>query len=168
MIRPYREEDWESVWQIIEPVFRAGTTYAFPATIPESEARKAWIIRPAATYVFEDGGDILGTYYLKPNHPGPGSHIGNCGYIVSDQARGRGIASQMCLHSLSEARRRGFLGMQFNLVVSTNEAAVRLWQKLGFTIIGTIPNAYQHASLGLVDAHVMYRSLQDQEPGDSA
>jgi ribosomal protein S18 acetylase RimI-like enzyme len=164
MIRPYRTADWPLVWAMLEPVFRAGMTYAYPRDITEVEAKRAWIEIPEATFVFEEEGEIKGTYYLKPNHPGPGSHIANCGYIVSEQARGRGIASTLCEHSQREAQSRGFLGMQFNFVVSTNHTAVRLWKKLGFAIIGTIPFGYQHAELGLVDAYTLFKDLRANPP----
>ncbi|MFT4176791.1 MAG: GNAT family N-acetyltransferase [Luteolibacter sp.] len=144
---------------MIEPVFRGGTTYAYAPDITEEEAHKVWVELPLATFVMEEEGEILGTYYLKPNQPGLGNHVCNCGYLVSGFARGRGIASRMCEHSQIEAVARGFRGMQFNLVVSTNTTAIRLWQKLGFETIGTIPGGFRHAELGEVDAHIMYKRL---------
>jgi ribosomal protein S18 acetylase RimI-like enzyme len=102
---------------------------------------------------------VIGTYKLKPNQPGLGNHVCNCGYVVSPHARGRGIASALCEHSQTEAQTMGYLAMQFNLVVSSNEVAVRLWQKLGFRIIGTLPGAFRHSQLGFVDAYVMYKHL---------
>ena len=159
-IRLFEENDWEAVWGIIEPVFRAGETYAFSPDITEDETRHHWIEAPAATFVaVDENGHILGTYYIKKNQPGSGSHICNCGYIVAEAARGRGIASAMCEHSQREAVSRGFRAMQYNLVVSSNEGAVRLWKKLGFDVIGTIPEAFHHHKLGYVDAFVMYKKL---------
>lgn len=158
-IREFKEQDWPAVWWIIEPVFRAGETYAYPRDITEKEAHKNWIEKPLVTYVAEEDGEILGTYYLKPNQEGPGAHICNCGYIVSEAARGQGIASKMCVHSQQEAATHGFLAMQYNLVVSTNQTAVRLWQRMGFEIVGTIPKAFNHPTHGLVDAYVMYKEL---------
>lgn len=169
-IRLFQKSDWDQVWHIIEPVFRAGETYAFPREISETDAHKAWIETPAHTYVVEDqengilgtrilGPRILGTYYLKPNQAGSGAHVCNCGYIVAESARGMGIASEMCRHSQAEALSKGYKAMQYNLVVSTNESAVRLWKKLGFEIVGTLPKAFQHPRLGLVDAYVMYKLL---------
>ena len=102
---------------------------------------------------------ILGTYYIKPNQPTLGAHVCNCGYIVAEQARGRGIASAMCEHSQREAATRGYRAMQYNLVVSTNDVAVQLWIKQGFEIIGTLPNSFRHAQRGYVDAHVMFKQL---------
>jgi len=154
-----RQNEWPAVWKLIEPVFRAGETYAFSPDIPEDEARKVWLDAPTATYVAKDEGNILGTYFIKPNQPGLGSHVCNCGYIVGENARGKGVASLMCEHSQSEARRLGFRAMQYNLVVATNESAVRLWQKLGFAIVGRLPGAFKHARFGYVDALVMYKQL---------
>ena len=158
--RPIEEADWQEVWQIIKPVFRAGETYPYPMDITEDEARRNWIDAPSATYVVVDENeDVLGTYYIKPNQPGLGAHVANCGYIVSETARGQGVASEMCKHSQSEAQAQGFTAMQYNLVISTNEGAVRLWQSQGFEIVGTLTGAFKHARLGFVDAYVMYKEL---------
>ena len=161
-IRPFNEADWNGIWQIVEPVFRAGDTYPYSPDITQDEAFEVWIATPQATYIAEDqeNGAILGTYYIKPNQPSQGSHVCNCGYIVADAARGRGVASQMCEHSQQEAVRRGFHAMQYNLVVATNEGAVRLWQKMGFQIVGTLTEAFKHPELGFVDAHIMYKTLE--------
>ena len=114
--------------------------------------------------VDEATGDLLGTYYVKANFEGAASHICNCGYVVSERARGRGIAARMCEHSQREAIARGFRAMQYNLVVSSNEGAVHLWKKMGFAIVGTIPEAFRHPRLGFVDAYVMYKRLRSTEP----
>ena len=159
-IRQYAPGDWPALWSIMEPVFRAGETYAYDPAITEAEAQRVWIELPAATYVaVDEAGMLLGTYYIKPNQPGLGAHVCNCGYIVAAAARGQGIASRLCEHSQEEARRLGFRAMQFNLVVSTNTGAVRLWQTLGFPIVGTLPGAFNHPRLGYVDAYVMYKQL---------
>ncbi len=158
-IRLAHPDDWEALWQIIAPVFRAGRTYYFPTDITEAEARAAWLEAPLATYLAEEEGAILGTYFLRANHPGLGSHVCNCGYIVSEKARGRGVASLLCEHSQREGIARGFLAMQFNYVVSTNHTAVRLWKKHGYAIIGTIPGGFRHAELGFVDAYIMHKPL---------
>jgi ribosomal protein S18 acetylase RimI-like enzyme len=160
IIRPYQDQDWPSVWTIIKPVFRVGETYAFSPNITEEEARQVWIEKPEITFVVvgEDS-DMFATYYIKPNQPTLGAHVCNCGYIVAEKARGRGIASAMCEHSQREAATRGYRAMQYNLVVSTNDTAVQLWEKHGFEIIGTLPKAFRHARLGYVDAHVMYKQL---------
>ena len=159
-VRPFKDEDWTAVWQMMGPVFRAGETYAFATDMTETEARRIWVDLPGATFVaVGDGGEILGTYYVKANSAGPGDHVCNCGYIVGDAARGKGVASEMCRHSQQEAVARGFRAMQFNSVVSTNEGAIRLWKKLGFEVVGTLPEAYRHSRLGFVDAFVMYKKL---------
>jgi ribosomal protein S18 acetylase RimI-like enzyme len=160
LIREAQDTDWPQIWQIIDPVFRAGETYSYPRDISEGEARQAWMAAPEATYVATDpSGEVVGTYFIKPNQPGQGKHVCNCGYIVGDKARGRGVASQMCRHSQDIALERGFNSMQFNLVVSTNEGAVRLWKELGFEIVGVLPGAFNHPALGFVDAYVMFKKL---------
>lgn len=160
-IREFQQSDRPAVWRIIEPVFRAGETYAFSPDITEQEAFTVWIETPSATFVAEnENHEITGTYYIKPNQPALGSHVCNCGYIVSENSRGEGIASRMCEHSQKEAVCRGFTAMQYNLVVSTNEGAVRLWKKHGFGIAGTLPKAFRHPEHGLVDAFIMYKLLK--------
>ena len=160
-IRTLDEGDWPAIWRIIEPVFRAGETYAFSPDITENEAHKVWIELPSATYVaVDENSEILGTYFIKPNQPELGAHVCNCGYIVAENARGRGLASNMCKHSQLEAISLGFRSMQYNIVVSTNESAVRLWKRNGFEIIGTLPKAFRHMRLGFVDAFVMYKQLE--------
>lgn len=159
-IREFTSTDWPEVWSILEPVFRAGETYPQPVDIPEAEARAGWIDTPVATFVAVDSsGSIVGTYYLKPNLPGQGSHVANCGYAVAEGARGKGVATRMCLHSQRAAAGRGFRALQFNLVVSTNHVAVHLWQKCGMRIVGTLPGAFASPTHGDVDAYVMYREL---------
>lgn len=159
-IRPYQPEDWSALWAILEPVFRAGETYAVPRDISEQDAHRMWIELPRAVRVaVDDAGRVTGSYTLKANQPGPGDHVCNCGYLVADHARGQGIAGEMCAHSLALARELGFLAMQYNLVVASNEVAIRLWQEHGFATVGTLPRAFRHPALGLTDAHVMYRLL---------
>jgi RimJ/RimL family protein N-acetyltransferase len=159
-IRLFHDQDWTETWKVIEPVFRAGETYAFSPDITAEEAYKVWIETPAATFVAVDLNQaIVGTYYIKPNQPALGAHVCNCGYIVADDARNQGLASLMCDHSQTQAVAMGFLAMQYNLVVSTNESAVRLWKKHGFEIIGTLPKSFRHNRFGLVDAHIMYKLL---------
>ena len=151
-IRRFEERDWLATWNMIEPVFRAGETYPYSPSITDQEAYRVWIEQPSATHVATDTDDqIAGSYYIKPNQPGLGSHVCNCGYIV--------VASGMCEHSQREAVTQGFRAMQYNLVVSTNETAVRLWKKNGFDVIGTLPGAFRHQRLGFVDAYVMYKQL---------
>lgn len=159
-IRHIQNDDWPDVWQIIEPVFRAGETYPYPIDIAEPEARHAWLDAPEATFIaVDESAGVLGTYYIKPNQPGLGSHVCNCGYVVAAEARGRGVASLMCVHSQQQAVVMGFRAMQYNLVVSTNEQAVRLWKRYGFDVVGRLPGAFDHARFGFVDALVMYKQL---------
>jgi ribosomal protein S18 acetylase RimI-like enzyme len=159
-IRRYQETDWPVVWPLLHATFASGDTYAFSPESTEAEIHKAWVEVPAATYVAcTPDGQLLGTYIVKANQPDLGSHVCNCGYVVAPEAQGQGIASAMCEHSQREAMSMGFLAMQFNLVVSTNERAVRLWKKLGFYVVGTLPRAFRHQRLGFVDALVMYKEL---------
>lgn len=161
VIRSYGAADWPAVWAILEPVFRAGETYAVARDIDEAAARAMWTAPAKVVFVAADAasGVILGSYFVKPNQDGPGAHVCNAGYVVAEHARGRGVAAEMCRHSLVEAAALGFRAMQYNLVVSSNETAVRLWQRMGFAIVGTLPGAFCHSRLGDVDAFVMYRSL---------
>ena len=161
MIREAAPEDWPAIWAILEPVFRAGETYSVERDVTEDAARAMWMTGPRATYVAEEDGDILGTYYIKTNHGGAAAHICNCGYVTAAAARGRGIASAMCRHSLIEALRLGYRAMQFNLVLASNTGALRLWESLGFDIVGTLPAAFDHPTLGPVDAHIMWKALTD-------
>ncbi|MFY1021417.1 GNAT family N-acetyltransferase [Ectopseudomonas khazarica] len=158
-IRPLEAADFDQVWLIIRDVVQAQETYAFDPDMDRETAWKTWVEPPRATFVVEQDGQILGTYYIKANAAGPGDHVCNCGYMTAAAARGKGVASAMCRHSLQVGRELGFSAMQFNSVVASNTVAVALWQKLGFAIVGTLPKAYRHARLGLVDCHVMFRSL---------
>lgn len=159
-IRPFQAADWPTLWPILQATFVAGDTYTFSPQSTEAEIYKAWIEYPAATFVAcNEAGDILATYFIKPNQPSLGAHVCNCGYVVSPAAQGQGIAAQMCEHSQKLAVEMGFRAMQFNFVVATNTGAVRLWQKLGFNIVGTLPEVFQHPRLGFVDAFVMFKKL---------
>ena len=132
----------------------------FSPNTSKSDMSDLWMADQMHTYVLESKGKILGTYFIKPNHPDLGSHIANAGYMVHPDYHGQGIGKLLCEHSMAEAEKHGFIAMQFNMVVSTNEGAIKLWQKCGFRIIGTIPKAFDHQSLGLVDAHIMYKDLK--------
>ncbi|SEQ07945.1 Ribosomal protein S18 acetylase RimI [Amphritea atlantica] len=160
MIREMTKSDFESFWSVFSGVIQAQETYAFDPDMTSDEAYHLWCEIPLKTYVFVDNGVVSGSYYIKPNGMGPGKHICNCGYMVADEARGKGIARKMCEHSQQQARLLNFDAMQFNSVVSTNEVAVQLWQKLGFNIIGTIPKGYKHGKLGYVDSYVMHKQLR--------
>lgn len=160
LIRTYEPADWPQLYPLLQQVFSTGDTYAYAPQAAEAELHKTWIEGPEATFVIcGDDGQLLGSYGLRPNQPGQGSHVANCGYLVAPAARGLGLATLMCEHSQAEALRRGYRAMQFNLVVSTNTGAVRLWQQLGFQIVGTLPGAFKHQSLGYVDAYVMFKTL---------
>jgi RimJ/RimL family protein N-acetyltransferase len=161
LVRRFQDADWPDVWPLLQATFAAGDTYAYSPQSTESEIHKVWVALPTATYVALDAqGQLLGTYFIKPNQPGLGAHVCNCGYVVSAAAQGQGVASAMCAHSQIEALSLGFLAMQFNLVAATNERAVRLWQRLGFAVVGTLARAFRHQRLGLVDALVMFKTLE--------
>jgi ribosomal protein S18 acetylase RimI-like enzyme len=159
-IREIEAADWPVVLPILRSTFAAGDTYTFPPDSSDADIHKAWIEVPSATFVAcAEGGELLGTYFIKPNQPGLGAHVCNCGYVVSEAAQRRGVASRMCEHSQEQAVQMGFRAMQFNIVVSTNVRAVRLWERLGFSLVGTLPGAFHHQKLGFVDAFVMYKQL---------
>ena len=159
-IREATREDFDRIWPIFHEIAAAGETYAYPRATTKEQAREIWVNTPRKTYVFEEAGQILGTYYIKTNQPGPGDHVCNCGYMVSSAARGRGLATAMCEHAQQIARALGYKAMQYNFVVSSNEGAVRLWNKLGFATVGRLPKAFRHPSKGYVDALVMYKWLE--------
>jgi ribosomal protein S18 acetylase RimI-like enzyme len=163
VIRPFHDPDWPAVWAMLHATFAAGETYSFAPDTSEADARKLWIDAPLATFVAEEDGRVLGTYFIKPNQPGLGAHVCNCGYVVAGEAQGRGIAARMCEHSQRWALEHGFRAMQFNFVVSTNERAVRLWERLGFSVVGRLPGAFRHARLGFVDALVMFKTLAGKQ-----
>lgn len=159
-IDEYTPADWPEVWAILEPVIRAGETYPCPPDMNEAEARRFWVDTTRHVFVARNDQDaMVGAFYIKPDQIGLGDHVANCGYAVAEAARGRGLAVEMCLASQRLAKERGFLAMKFNLVVATNEAAVKAWTKCGMRILTTIPKAFRHKRLGLVDAHIMFRAL---------
>ncbi|CDX57239.1 GCN5-related N-acetyltransferase [Mesorhizobium plurifarium] len=158
-IRPATPADTDAIWSILEPVLRAGETYALPRDWNRDQALDYWFSDGHDVFVAEEAGDVIGCYYLHANQRGGGAHVANCGYVTSTTSRGRGIATAMCEHSLQRAAELGFRAMQFNFVISSNERAVKLWQRLGFDIVGTIPQAFDHPRLGYVDAFVMHRML---------
>lgn len=159
LIRAASAADRPALWAILEPIIRAGETYALPPDMSEADAIAYWTGTGRAVFVAEADGVVVGTYFLRGNQLGGGDHVANAAYATDPSQRGRGIARRMAEHSLEEARRRGFLAMQFNFVVSSNESAVHLWQSLGFEVVGRLPGAFRHPRLGLVDALVMSRKL---------
>jgi len=158
-IRPATSGDHEAIWAILEPMIRAGETYPLPRDMTREEAFAFWFSPEKEVLVWEEKGQVLGTYFLKANQQGGGAHVANCGYVTSTAAQGRGIARAMCLHSLERAKERGFRGMQFNFVVSCNTRAVKLWSSLGFETVGRLPEVFAHPKLGFVDAFVMFRPI---------
>ena len=158
-IRPAAPTDAEPIGSILEPIVRAGETYALPRDMSRDEALAWWHGPGHEVFVAEDGGSVLGTYFLQPNQKGPGSHVANCGYATASWATGRGVARAMCAHSLEHARARGYRAMQFNIVVGTNAPAVHLWTSMGFQTLCRIPGAFRHPTLGFVDTLVMFRAL---------
>ena len=159
LIRPLEPEGFDKVWPIIREVVAGGDTYPYPDALTLEQARAMWTSPPAQCFVAEASDAVLGCYRIAPNMMGRGDHVANGSYMVASAARGRGIGAALCEHSLAQARRSGFSAMQFNMVVSTNEAAVRLWQRMGFAIVARIPGAFRHAPLGPVDTYVMHREL---------
>jgi L-amino acid N-acyltransferase YncA len=158
-IREATAADWLAIWAMFRDAAASGEVFAYDEHTPEEVARKLWAEPPAATFVAEDDGRVVGTYFVRPNQPGRGNHVANGGYLVAADARGRGLASALCEHSVGTARRLGYRAMQFNYVVSTNAAAVRTWEKHGFAVVGRLPDAFRHVELGYVDVLVMFRRL---------
>jgi len=158
-IRPTTPADSEAIWTILEPVIRAGETYALPRQMTRPDALAYWCANNHDVFVAELDGEVVGTYYMRPNQLGGGSHVANCGYMTAIKTSGKGVASAMCAHSLEQAKKRGYRAMQFNFVVSTNARAVRLWQRFQFEIIGRLSDAFLHPVHGYVEAYVMYRKL---------
>ncbi|KNG93425.1 acetyltransferase [Pseudaestuariivita atlantica] len=157
-IRPARSGDYPAIDRLISPVFAAGETYAVDPGMTGAAAVGYWFSGGRRVFVAEDGG-VLGTYYIRPNGEGHAAHVCNCGYITGAEARGRGIATAMLLHSQDEARRLGYTAMQFNFVLATNVKAVALWEKHGFDTVGRLPGAYMHPNAGATDALVMFKTL---------
>ena len=158
-IRDLPPEEFESVWPIVRAVLEAGDTYALDGSTTLAQARDFWTRPPVRAFVAQSEGRIVGTSAIRPTQAGRGSHVANAGYMVAPKARGQGIAGQLCEHSLAVARGMGFLAMQFSYVVSSNEVAVRVWERCGFKVVGRVPAAFRHERLGLVDVLVMHRFL---------
>jgi L-amino acid N-acyltransferase YncA len=158
-IRAATEADHDAIWNIFHEIIAAGDTYAFDPQMPREEALAYWFRADTHTYVAEEDGGVVGTYILRPNQSGPGSHVANAAFMVARDAEGAGVGRRLAEHCLTEARRIGFRAMQFNFVISTNTRAIHLWNQLGFKIVGTLPGAFRHPEKGYVDVYVMYRSL---------
>ena len=159
-IREFVESDWAQLWPVMAEVARAQETYAYEPDMTAEQGHAAWIApEPWETVVAVDGDRLLGSARTGPNRPGPGSHVATASFLVAADARGRGVGTALCRYVLDRARERGYAGMQFNAVVETNRGAVVVYERLGFTIVGTVPGAYQHATAGRVGLHVMYCPL---------
>jgi L-amino acid N-acyltransferase YncA len=161
-IREATERDRDAIWEIFRATVAPGDAFVYDPKTPREEAMAYWFAKGTRTYVAEQNGRIVGSYILRDNRPGLGNHVSNAGFMVDPAARGSGVGRQMGEHALNEARRFGYRAMQFNFVISTNESAVHLWQQLGFRIVGTLPGAFRHSRKGLVDAYVMFRSLEEE------
>ncbi|GAA0269063.1 GNAT family N-acetyltransferase [Alteraurantiacibacter aestuarii] len=158
-IRAFQPGDEDALWSILEPVIREGTTYPVDPAASREDAFAYWFAPDKQVFVAELGGEVVGSYYLKPNSTGPAAHVANAGYMVHPDARGRGVARAMALDSFTRARAAGFHAMQFNLVIATNTAALKLWRSVGMEEVGRLTGAFRHPGEGLVDALVMYRLL---------
>src|SRR5213593_2593755 len=158
-IRPATDPDHDAIWRIFHEIVAAGDTYAFDPKMSREEALAYSFRSGTRTYVAEENGGVVGTYILRPNQSGPGSHVANAAFMVARDAEGAGVGRRMAEHCLTEARRMGFRAMQFNFVISTNTRAIHLWDQLGFKIVGTLPGAFRHPEKGFVDVYVMFRSL---------
>jgi L-amino acid N-acyltransferase YncA len=160
VIRRMTEDDWTQVWPFWQEIVQAGETYAYPLDLTSEQARALWTVAPPGqTVVLEEDGTVLGSATMGPNRPGRGSHVGTASFMVSGAARGKGVGRRLGEHVVQWHRDAGFRAIQFNAVVETNEAAVRLWQSLGFRIIGTVPEAFDSRAHGLVGLHVMHLRL---------
>ncbi len=158
-IRKYREEDKEQIWKIIEHVLSKGDSFTDSPDSSREQILDDWCSSEKNTFVAVSEDKIVGTFYIKENQPGLGSHIANGSYMVAPEARGKGVGRKMGEFSIEEAKRLGFYAMQFNFVVKSNEKAVKLWKSLGFEIIGEIPEAFRHMENELTNAYIMYRKL---------
>lgn len=163
LIRTATPEDFDQIWPFFHAIVAAGETYTYPRDISKEQAFQLWMSTPRQTLVVTDGAHILGSYFIKTNQAGGGDHVCNCGYMVSPEARGRGLARLMCEHSQTLAKSLGYKAMQFNFVVSSNTVAVQLWTKLGFATVGQLPRAFRHPRLGEVDALIMYKWLIEEK-----
>ncbi len=159
-IRPFTDTDWPQVWPIVRDIVRAADTFAYDPAMTEAEARAIWIERPPGlTVVAIENDRVLGSAKMAPNRPGPGSHIATASFMVPAEARGRGVGKALCGFALDWARDRGFAGMQFNAVAESNVGAIALYRQLGFQVVGTVPGAFAHPTLGRVGLHIMYCAL---------
>jgi L-amino acid N-acyltransferase YncA len=160
-IRPATDDDWPRIWPFFAEIVAAGETYAYPDDLTVETGRGWWMSKPPSqTVVLDHDGRVLGSATMGPNRPGRGDHVGTASFMVDPAAAGRGVGRALASYVVDWHRGHGFAGIQFNAVVETNAAAVRLWQSLGFEIIGTVPRAFRSATHGEVGLHVMYLDLR--------
>lgn len=159
IIRKATQKDIDAVWNIFHEVVKEGNTYVFDPKTTQEEMLKIWFGDKVNTYVADSEGEIVGTFIIKANQPALGAHVANASFMVAENGRGKGVGKLMGKFAIDEAKNLGFHSMQFNIVISTNMGAIKLWEKLGFTIIGTAPESFKHPELGLVDSHIMYKIL---------
>ena len=158
-IRKAGNTDYEAIWEIFSKVIATGDTYVFSPNTPKTSLQKYWLAENMDTFIALENEEVIGTYFIKPNQVDLGSHIANCGYMIHPKHHSKGFGRQLCEHSIKYAKEKGYFGIQFNVVVSTNTNAVALWQKCGFSIIGTTPKGFRHPTLGLVDTYIMFREV---------
>jgi L-amino acid N-acyltransferase YncA len=158
-IRTATAADAEAIWRIFHAVVQGGDTYTFLPDTPREQAVDYFLGPGIASWVIEDAGRVIGMYKMIRNRAGLGDHVANASFMVDPSAHGKGAGRAMGEHCLDQARQAGYRAMQFNFVVSTNTAGVALWKKLGFEVVGTLPQAFRHSRLGYVDALVMHRAL---------
>ncbi len=156
VIRPFAEPDWEQVWPIVREVVRAGDTYTYDPAMSEADARGIWVESPPGLTVVASHDRVAGTAKMGPNKAGPGAHVATASFMVAADSRGQGIGAALCRFAIDWARAQGYAGIQFNAVAESNVAAVTVYRRLGFKIIGTVPRAFEHPTLGRVGLHVMY------------
>ncbi|KRV48602.1 GCN5 family acetyltransferase [Wenjunlia vitaminophila] len=156
-IRQFTDADWSQVWPIVRDVVRAADTFTYDPTMTAEQSRATWVEQPPGlTVVAVEGDRVIGTAKMGPNRPGPGAHVSTASFMVASGARGRGVGGSLCRFALDWARQQGYAGMQFNAVAESNHAAVALYRRLGFRVVGTVPGAFAHPTRGRVGLHVMY------------
>ncbi|MEU5822125.1 MULTISPECIES: GNAT family N-acetyltransferase [Streptomyces] len=161
LIREATPEDWPAIWPFFHEIVAAGETFTYPLDLQEADAADWWLLKPPNRTVVavDDEGTVLGTAKMNKNHMGNGSHIASASYMVAPRHSGQGVGRALCEYTIDWARTAGYRAMQFNAVVETNTAAVRLYESLGFEILGTLPEGFDHPAKGYVGIHIMHRKL---------
>lgn len=160
-ISPADSADFEEIWALFHTMVKQGDTYVYAPNTSRTEAYTLWMTEPEQTFVALDDDDLVGTYILKKNQPGLGSHVASAEFIIAPALRHHGVGKLLCQHAIEQARTAGYKAMQFNFIVSSDEKTIRMWQSLGFNIVGTVPQAFHHQSLGYIDAHIMYQWIAE-------